>query len=257
MKKLLLFLLCIFSLAWPGALKASEEVVNMSYVCRDLKGVDRWRARSEIRNVSPGIYIMTEKAQGVYSSFKGRISWVAEMKFERTEENVRPMSLDKRVFDANEKIIRRERQEFDLAGNTGTCTHEEPARKISRTRKFKFDKDVVTRLSLGLYAQKFLESGKTSEKLQMVSEEPNVYDIELKRMGKETVEVNGRKIAAYRLCVDPNLGVLNFVKVFLPKSYAWHSAVPKYEWLGYTGLEGGINSEKVEVLVEDYDKQTF
>lgn len=251
MKKLLLWLICLFCLAWPGRLFAAEEVVNMNYVCRDLKGDVRWRATSDIKNIGPGIYIMTEKARGVYSSFNGKVSWVAEMKFERTKDSVRPMSLDKKVFDAKGKMIRHERQEFDLAGNTGICIHEEPARNISRTKKFKFDKDVVTRLSLGLYAQKFLESGKTSEELQMVSEEPGVYNIELKRIGKETIEVNGRKIAAYRLCVDPSLGLFNFVKVFLPKSYAWHSAMPEYEWLGYTGLEGGINSEKVKVLIEE------
>ena len=165
MKKLSIFLLCLASLYWASALFAAEEVVNMSYVCRDLKGVSRWRATSEIKNISPGVYLMTEKGGGVYSSFKGRVSWVAEMKFERTKDSIRPMSLDKRVFDANGKMIRRERQEFDLAGNTGICTHEEPARKVSRTKKFKFNKDVVTRLSLGLYAQKFLESGKTREKL--------------------------------------------------------------------------------------------
>jgi hypothetical protein len=147
-------------------------------------------------------------------------------------------------------MIRHEIQEFDLAGNTGTCTHKEPLRNVSRTRHFKFTQDVVTRLSLGLYAQKFLQSGKTREKLQMVSEEPNVYNIELKRMGKETIEIGGRKIAAYRMCVDPRLGALSFVKAFLPKAFAWHSAVPEYEWLGYVGLEGGLNSEKVEVLVE-------
>ena len=250
MKKLLILFVCIFSLARPLELSAAEEVVNMSYVCRDLKGAGRWRAEAQIRNISPGIYLMTENARGIHSSFNGRISWVAEMKFERTKDSVRPISLDKRVYDQNGKTIRRERQEFDLAGNTGTCTHEDSDRNIFRTRKFKFNKDVVTRLSLGLYAQKFLASGKTSEKLQMVSEEPNVYNIELKRMGEETIEVNGHKVAAYRLCIDPNLGVLNLVKAFFPKAYAWHSAVPKYEWLGYTGLEGGINSEKVEILVE-------
>jgi hypothetical protein len=90
-----------------------------------------------------------------------------------------------------------------------------------------------------------------SEEIQMVSEEPKVYNIELKRAGKETIDINGRKITAYRLCVDPMLGPLDFIKVFLPKSYAWHSAAPKYEWLRYTGLEGGVNSKKVEVLIEE------
>ena len=65
--------------------------------------------------------------------------------------------------------------------------------------------------------------------------------------------VHGQAVTAYRLCVDPCLGPLNFVKVFLPKAYAWHSAGPKYEWLRYAGLEGGINSSKVEVTVLTYD----
>jgi hypothetical protein len=252
MKKLWIFLLCLFSLTVaPGAISAAEEIVSLNYICRDMKGNNRWRAESEIVNISPGVYLMTEKAQGVYSSFKGRVSWVAEMKFERTKESVRPMSLDKRVFDANGKMIRRERQEFDLAGNSATCIHEEPATGISRTVKFKFNRDVVTRLSLGFYAQKFIGLGRTSADLQMVSEEPSLYNIELRLIGKETIEIGGRKVAAYRLCIDPKLGMFNFIKVFLPRSYAWHSAMPKYEWLGYAGLEGGIKSEKVEIFLEE------
>ncbi len=250
MMKLLVSLLCLSSLVWPWTLFAAEEAVNMSYVCRDLKGADRWRAKSEIKNISPGVYLMTEKAEGIHSSFGIWVSWVAEMKFEQGEHSVRPISLIKRVFDAKGNMIRREKQDFDLVNNVATCTHEEPLKNVSRTKKFKFNRDVVTRLSLGLYAQKFLKDGKMSEKLQMVSEEPNVYNVELKRIGKETIEINGRKLEAYRLCVDPELGALNFVKKFLPKSYAWHSARPDYEWLRYAGFEGGVGSEKVEVSIE-------
>ena len=229
----------------------------MRYVSRDLSGALRWQADSRITNERPGVYAMVEKGEGIYSSFKGRVSWVARMEFERTGDSIRPMRMEKRVFDEKGGLIRLEKQEFDLANNTGTCTHEEPERNISRTKKFKFDKDVVTRLSLGLYAQKFLENGKASQRLQMVSEEPNVYDIELRLLDKEIIEVNGRKVTAYRLSIDPYLGLFGFAKVFLPKAYAWHSAVPKYEWLRYAGLEGGINSVKMEVTVVNYDGQAF
>lgn len=246
--------ICLYLLAESGLLFAAEkEVASMSYVCRDLAGARRWRADTRILNERPGVYAMIEKAEGFYSSFNGRVSWVARMEFERTEDSIRPMRLEKRIFDEKGGLIRLEKQEFDLANNTGTCTHEEPERNISRTRNFKFNKDVVTRLSLGLYAQKFLESGKTSKRVQMVSEEPNVYDIELKLLGKETIDLNGRKVTAYRLRIDPYLGLLGFAKVFLPKAYAWHSTGPKYEWLRYVGLEGGINSAKVEVTVVNYD----
>jgi len=226
----------------------------MRYVSRDLSGALRWQADSRITNERPGVYAMVEKGEGIYSSFKGRVSWVARMEFERTGDSIRPMRMEKRVFDEKGGLIRLEKQEFDLANNTGTCTHDEPENNISRTKNFKFDKDVVTRLSLGLYAQKFLENGKASQRLQMVSEEPNVYDIELRLLDKEIIEVNGRKVTAYRLSIDPYLGLFGFAKVFLPKAYAWHSAGPNYEWLRYMGLEGGINSAKVEVTVVDHDR---
>ena len=254
MKRLFAFLICLYVLAGSGLfLAAEEEVARMSYICRDLAGASRWRADTRITNDSPGVYVMVEKAEGIYSSFNGRVTWVARMEFERTEDSIRPMRMEKRVFDEKGGLIRLEKQEFDLANNTGTCTHEEPERNISRTRNFKFNKDVVTRLSLGLYAQKFLENGKASERIQMVTEEPNVYDIELRLLDKEIIEVNGRKVTAYRLSIDPYLGLFSFAKVFLPKAYAWHSAGPKHEWLRYAGLEGGINSAKVEVTVVNYD----
>ncbi len=250
MKRLAISLLCISSLIWTCELFAAEEVVNMSYACHDLKGFSRWRAEAQIKNVGPSVYIMTEKAKGIYSSFTGPISWVAEMKFIRTKDRIKPISLDKRIFDAAGRMIRHEKQKFDLVRNTAICTHEEPLNNVSRTKQFTFNRDVVNRLSLGLYAQKFLESGKTSEKLQMVSEEPNVYNVELKRIGKEVLNINGKRIAAYRLSIDPELGALNVFKALFPKSYAWNSATPKYEWLGYEGLEGGITSEKVQIFIE-------
>jgi hypothetical protein len=251
MKKFVPFLLCLYLIALSGSLFAVEEaVVRLNYTCRDSAGLRRWKAETEIINIRPGVYLMVEKAAGIYSGHSGRISWVARMEFERTKNSVRPLGLDKRVFDASGKMVRRETQKFDLADNTGICTHEEPGRNISRTRKFKFDKDVVTRLSLGPYIQKLLESGKTRERVHMVSEEPNAYDVELKVLGKEVIRIGSRKRTVYRLCIDPKLGILDLVKAFLPKAYAWHAAGPGYEWLGYEGLEGGINSEKIKVMID-------
>ena len=248
MKRLFLFLLCFFALAGSCALSAArDDVVRMSYVCRDMKGAERWQAGAEIRNKEGDIYTMVEKVSGFYSGFKGRISWVAKMEFESTGDNIRPISLDKRVFDAQGHTLRIERQKFDLANNIATCTHEDPTRNIRRTRTFRLNKDVVNRLSLGLYAQKLIASGKTSEKVQMVSEEPNVYDIELSIVDKEEIKVNGKTVTAYKLSIDPQLGFFDAVKVFLPKAYAWHSAGPGFAWLRYAGLEGDISSKKVEV----------
>jgi len=228
-----------------------EDAVKMGYVCRDMEGGKRWEAETEIRKKDDDVYILTEKGEGVYSSFEGSISWVAEMEFESTGETVKPLSLEKRVFDEEGNPLRVEKQKFDLTEKIAACSHEDIPKNIIRTKKFRFDKDIVNRLLLGLYTKKMLENGKKSARVQMVSEEPGFYNIELSIVDKEEIEVNGRKKWAYKLCIDPKLGYLDFVKIFFPKAYAWHSAKPEFEWLRYKGLEGDIRSVKVEVTTKD------
>ena len=230
---------------------AQEEVMSTSYVCRDMKGAERWHADVEVKRKEGDVYVLTEKGEGIYSSFDGPISWVAHMEYESTDETVRPLSLEKRVYDEKGKMIRLEEQSFDLVNNIATCTHKDFPRNISRTKRFKFTKDIVNRLLLAPYAQKLLERGKRSRIVQMVSEEPKLYTMEIRVVDEETININGRFRRAYKFCIDPQLGFLNFVKVFFPKAYAWHLAKPDFKWLRYEGLEGDIKSEKVEVTTED------
>ena len=250
MKKLLALLLCLYLFAGYGDAIASEEgSIKLNYTARDLSGRQRWQAISDINKSSDGVYAMTEKGEGIYSSFKSRISWTADLEFERTKDNVRPVSLKKSVLDDKGNIIRLESQDFDYSRKLVSCIHDEPAGKIHTVKKFRLKRDVVNRLSLGFYTKKMLENGRKSALVQMISEEPNVYDIWIKAAGEEIIEVNGRKVKARLFSIEPELGLFNFVKVLLPKARAWHSAAPGYELLRYSGPEGGIRSEMVEVTI--------
>jgi hypothetical protein len=106
----------------------------------------------------------------------------------------------------------------------------------------------------GLCGQKLIESGQTSKEMQLISPEPAIYNILVKIVGKEEIEICGKKRMAYKICFDPMLGILNFVKIFLPKAFAWHSAEPIFEWLKYDGLECSVNSP--EVIITSLDKST-
>ena len=247
MRKSFVFLL-LFSFSAMASLFADEEgVVKLEYECRDMTGAPRWQADTEIRNKEGDIFVLTERADGVYSSFDGPISWVAELEFESTDDAVRPLSLEKKVFDENGKMIRLEEQKFDQEKKLATCTHKDIPKNISRTKKFRFNKDIVNRQILGLYVQKLLEQGKTFASVQMVSEEPGFYAVDLNVLDKETIQINGRNVKAYKLAIDPRLGLLNVAKMFFPRAYAWHSALPTFEWLKYSGLEGDITSAEVEI----------
>ena len=252
MKKLTMILLCFLMLFGTTlCFSEDEDVVKTEYVGRDMNGGKRWAAETEIRQKEGDVYIMTEKGEGVYSSFDGPISWVAETEFESTEETVTPLKLVKKVFDENGNMIRLEKQDYDPAGKSVTCLHKDFPRNISRTKTFKFTKDAINRQLLGLYSQKMLEKGKKIANLQMISEEPGFYNIDLRVVKKEEVEINGREVRAYKLQLDPQLGLLNVAKALFPKSYAWHSAAPNFKWLRYEGLEGDIKSKEVEVTVVD------
>ena len=85
-----------------------EDPVRTGYVGRDMDGNKRWEAETEIRKKEGDIYMLTEKGEGVYSSFKGPVSWVSEVEFESTKENVIPLKLEKRVFDEDGNMIRLE-----------------------------------------------------------------------------------------------------------------------------------------------------
>ncbi len=253
MKKTITFLILLFALISAHTLiSEAQDPIKLEYVGRDMQGNYRWKADAEIVHKHDNVYEMTEKGEGVYSSFDGKVSWVAVLEYEETEDTIKPLKLDKKVFDAKGTVIRIETQRFDPDKKEGTCTHQEPVNNVSRTKKFKFDRDVVNKLSMGLYAQKMLETGKTSKEVEMVSEEPNMYNMELRVIDTETIDMNGGKKKAYKLVIDPQLGILNFAKAFFPKSYAWHSAEPKFEWLRYQGLEGDIKSVEVEVTAKDY-----
>jgi len=222
----------------------------MGYVGRDMEGNERWKAETEIRKKEGDVYILTEKAEGLYSSFEGPISWVAEMEFEETEDNIIPLKLVKRVFDENGNMIRLEKQDYNPEEKSVKCLHNDIPENISRTKEFTFTKDAVNKLLLGPYVQKMLQNGKRGAKIQMVSEEPGLYNIDLSVVKTEELEINGYKRRMHKVKLDPRLGFLNAAKVFFPKSYVWHSADPDHEWLRYEGLEGDIFSVKVEVTAE-------
>jgi hypothetical protein len=96
-----------------------------------------------------------------------------------------------------------------------------------------------------------LERGQREEPLVFLSNEPRLYTVKLKVIGEDDITINGIKKKAFKLCLDPQLGALNFVKTVIPKSYVWHSRTPEFEWLRYRGLENSLGSPMVEITSED------
>jgi len=256
-KILQIFVVLIFFAADPAHAGTEGSVYETSYACNDLKGDQRWQATAEIIHKEGDIYTITEKMEGIYSGFSGRISWVATTDFERTKDAVKPLNMDQRIFDSNGKLIAVSKQDFNYTDNVVTCVYEDRVKNTVTKKEFKFSKNIINRLLQGLCGQKLIEDGETSKEIQIISPEPALYNMKLRMIDQEEIEINGRKRKAYKLCFDPMLGVFNFVKVFLPKAFVWHSAEPIFELLKYAGPESSVNSPEVEIISLDKDVTTF
>jgi hypothetical protein len=263
MKKLRIILICIslfsvFCLTRSACAGFEGDVYRGSYECRDTAGRKRWQATAEIRNKEGNIYVITEKLDGRYYGFKGPISWLAREEFERTGDTVRPIGMDQRIFDQSGKMIAVRRQTFDFTKKVVTCTYDDLTKNTSVTKKFIFNEEVINRLLQGLYVQKFLENGETSKDVQFITLDPALYYLELRVVAKEEIEISGQKRKAYKILFDPQFGIFNPAKVFLPKAVVWHSAEPPFELLKYKGIETSISSPEVEIITLEscFIKQT-
>ncbi|MFA5069350.1 MAG: hypothetical protein WC487_04465, partial [Candidatus Omnitrophota bacterium] len=139
---------------------------------------------------------------------------------------------------------------FDFNENKVFFTRHDTVSGRTSRQEFIFKADIVNRLVLALYVQRFLKTGKKSANIEMLSSEPRLIRCGLHIIDKEDIEIGGLMVKAYKLCLDPQLGLFNFAKIFIPKAYVWHSAGPSFEWLKYKGLEINLDSPIVEIEKE-------
>jgi len=231
------------------------DLYEMRYKCLDLKGNERWRATTEIvlmlDEISFDIFELIEKGEGFYSGFSGKVSWETRLEFREGKNNVRPLNMQKHIFDANGKLLAAEFEEFHFSednNNTVTVRREDLITGQKKEKVFAFEGDIVNRPLLAMYIQKFLTNGENERLTYMINGEPRLYRLRIKIAGKERIEIDGKKTMSYKVHMDPELGFLNVFKILLPKLYMWHLAKPRFDWLKYTGPESTIRSPEVIML---------
>jgi hypothetical protein len=103
----------------------------------------------------------------------------------------------------------------------------------------------------GVTVRSMLEAGEKQRTVNIVNEEPAIYSITIRVAGRERIKVNGEERDAFKVCIDPNIGLLSPAKAFIPKNYSWYSCEPPYKWLKFKGLETSIKSPVVEMTALD------
>jgi len=250
MKILLIIILAFMFIQVSPDLLAAEEQNKRSYECFDLKGNKRWEAVGELESLphkGEDMYLLTENGKGYYSGFSDEISWVSSLEFKSSKNGVRPLLMEKRVFSKKRQPIAIIKREFDFKSQKVFCVYEDLISGKSRKVALDFIGDVVNRLILPLYVQNFLENGKMQKEVYFLTDEPRAHKVDIRVIKKEMIDIGGEKKESYKLCLDPNIGLFNIFKAFLPKAYIWHLSKTDFEWLKYSGPESNPASVRVEI----------
>ncbi|MDP8266120.1 MAG: hypothetical protein P9M07_04150 [Candidatus Aceula meridiana] len=248
------FLFLVFFLMLQSSL-FSEEVFHSSYSGYDLKGNKRWQASFAIE-ANPedrkDVYVLTEKGSGKNSGFFGEISWEERLTVENGVKSMRPIRGEKRIFDKDGNLIVEIFQTFDFEKHKTIFRRQDfqKGTKEENIYNFKFKGDIVSRLLLGLYVRRFLQEGKRKKTFFLLTGEPHLYKFTARLVQEEDVLIEGKTRRAYKILLDPHIGIFSFLKIVFPKVYIWHLAEPDYRWLKYRGIEESLTSPKVEIVAD-------
>ncbi|MFC1703787.1 hypothetical protein ACFL1E_03260 [Candidatus Omnitrophota bacterium] len=248
-KATLLCMMLAAVLCYTACVYGEEPIFKISYESFDVKGNHRWDALVEMvpSGEEKDVFRLTEQGMGVFDNYKEPISWVAICEFKNTVDKVMPLWSKKDVFDQDGILIARETQEFDFEKHRVTFQREDIKRKRVLKKVFKFKGDIVNRLILELYIQKMLENGQKRKVVNIISTQPKLHRITARIIKEEEVDFLGEKKSAYKIYLDPNIGLLTVLELVLPEAYTWHLTTPDFEWVQYEGPENAATSPRVEI----------
>ncbi|MFA6356560.1 MAG: hypothetical protein WCY23_05570 [Candidatus Omnitrophota bacterium] len=253
MKKALVIASVILSFA--SALEAGEapQSITTRHKCSDTKGRILWEAAVTITPVAGenGAYMLLEEGKGQYFGFEGETSCRSEMKFTSDKDGIRPAWMKRTVLSGAGNALLEESQDFGRGGDTVRCVIRDPVKNSEKNLSFNYKGGAINKLLTGLYIRAMLEAGERQRTVNIVNDEPAMYRLTMKVVGREMIKVNGSEHEAFKVCIDPNIGLLSPAKVFIPKNYSWFSCEPPHRWLKFKGLETSISSPVVEITTMD------
>lgn len=217
--------------------------------CSDSNGRTLWESTVTTAPVEgePGAYIITEEGKGRYYGFEGETLCRTEAKYTGGKEGIRPVWLKRTVLSVSGKTLLEETQDYGTDKDEVRCSVKDLAKGSEKCRSFKYKGGIINKMLTGTTVRSMLNAGEKQRSVNIVNDEPAVYSITIRVEGREKITVNGRETDAFKVCIDPNIGLLSPVKVFIPKNYSWYSCDPPYRWLKFKGLEASVSSPVVEM----------
>jgi hypothetical protein len=251
-----LSLLLVFLLATPDAVNAPRTIPHEkgSIVVTDKEGNVRSTAdwtMEPAREQGQRAVRFTETGRGRYTPFREDVRWSLEAIW-TAENSFSPVRVAKTFTDANGRTLMTEKKTVDRTTSTArferTRMGEGPETKsMSITPATLVGEGIAGVL-------RFLPFDHWHPfKTQILTNEPQVYDLKVEIRGKERIQTPAGVFECYKIELVPQLGLLNVVRPFAPKAYFWFTVAAPHFWVRYEGPETSPSSPHIVMELKSYE----
>ncbi len=231
----------------PMSAPPMSEKEEGSFITSYKEGGTRWKATWSIEEfVERGenrVRIVLN-AQGIRDPFTRDMRWKAVSVW-RAGAGFTPLESTTEVKDFQGRLVMTERITVDDPSGQATFERQSYEEGDNVNKEYEIDKDLLIVEGLALALRSLPFGTDDTVKAQFLTNEPDLYNVEFRQKGRETIKTPGGEVECYKVELVPKLGALNVFKVFFPKTYFWFTVAPPHKWVRYEGLENDRDSPEV------------
>jgi hypothetical protein len=179
-----------------------------------------------------GFIFTEEKGSGIWGKDRTYKTWDSRSYFKYEGAKLTPFQVEVIIKDQNGSVVQTIKKSYDLQNQVVYC------RINGRTKTLNFDRDMIDKEEMGVCISSYDFERKPDMSFHLMTNEPARYKMTLKYLGTETVQ----NIPCHKLQLVPDLGALNMIGAFVPKTYFWLEAAPPHDFVRYEGLESGLGT---------------
>lgn len=226
-----------------------RETRSGSYV---LKGTSHLRSNfsSLVKRFSRDgkvFYKYTEEGEGDYDKYLN-ITWDIDAEMEGKEDLLYLLYSNRIIRDKDDRVVVKYEKRFDYDKGKIYYTLTDGKGEIIKETSFPIKGYTTDDATMGYFLKAFVaqRGDKRYRRFYLISNEPRLYNITIKVIGTEVLELQTGKIRAIKLRLIPNFGILTgLTGVLIPPTYVWYSEKPPYVLLQYEGLEAGLGTPHI------------
>lgn len=196
-------------------------------------------------------YEYTSHGKGDYGKYKN-VTWDITAEIEAKDDFLYPLYSRRIIKNEKSDIIVEQKKRFDYSRRKIYATVSDGSGRVLKSKIFPIKGRTIDSAAMGYFLRTFAahRNDKAYNSFYVVSNDANLYRLNIKNMGPEVVETPLGKIETIKLKLTPDLGLLTAIAGFIaPETFVWLERQTPHAWIKYDGLETNLGSKHITAII--------